>query len=539
MIERLLKLLSKIKVILSRLKSSILIFIKNKIMLKTQTEAKKTKPMYFTSLKIKNVKSFGEEQELNLVNEDGTIARWTLILGDNGVGKTTLLKCLAWMVPVPAPPKKEYEEQLRIAKELLKAKYDLNEISRITKISVDDIKNPEELANKIKPLMDDLSFDVDVYYDNILRAGENVKTRLSASFANNSKLDKKPKEVLTISIDFERINGKMELVEPHSVEMQEFNTPNLFAYSASRHLARKNFENQDLIDPTFNLLSDLGELYDPEQVLAYLDYASTKEKLENQSIKKEEDKKYSSTNLLNSLKKIIADLLPDIKNADSIIINPPINAAGEKTEKIVEIQTTHGLIPLFNVSLGYQTMLSWAVDLAIRMLWMNPESKNPLDEPAVVIIDEIDLHLHPVWQRTLKSFLIKHFKNAQFICTAHSPFMAQSSEADNICVIFKSGKKVIIDSSPEIVKGWSIGQISTSDLFGIESERSPDIEIKNNKRRKLLKKEILTDKENKELQSLNLEIDKLPIGENKMESDAMKILKDFAENLEKTKNSSE
>ncbi|GAB2563525.1 AAA family ATPase [Spirosoma areae] len=493
-------------------------------------------PMYFTSLKVKNVKSFGEEQELSLINEDGSIARWTLILGDNGVGKTTLLKCLAWMVPVIAPPNAEHNERVRIAKLLYEANYDIEKISKITTISKEYLKNSEELPKRIKPLMDDLSFDVDVYYDSILRSGKNVKTSLSASFANGCDLDKKPKNTLTISIDFERIDGKMELIEPHSVEMPEFNTPNLFAYSASRHLARKNFENQELIDPTFNLLSDLGELYDPEQVLAYLDYASTKEQLKNQDAE-EENKTYTSIKLLETLKKLVADLLPDIKNANSIIINPPINSDGEKNERIVEIQTAHGLIPLFNVSLGYQTMLSWAVDLAIRMLWLNPESDNPLNEPAVVIIDEIDLHLHPVWQRTLKSFLIKHFKKTQFICTAHSPFMAQSSETENICVVYKNGTQVMIDSNPEVIKGWSIGQVVTSDLFGIESDRSPEISEKTAKRRKLLKKETLTENEKEKLNTLNIEIDGLPFGDNKKESDAMEILKNLAEsmNIEKSK----
>ena len=488
-------------------------------------------PMYFTSLKIKNVKSFGDEQELSLINEDGSIARWTLILGDNGVGKTTLLKCLAWMVPVIAPPNAEHNEQVRIAKLLYEDNYNIEKISEITTIPKEYFINSKEFPKRIKPLMDDLSFDVDVYYDSILRAGKNVKTSLTASFANDSDLDKKPKNILTISIDFERIDGKMELVEPHSVEMPKFNTPNLFAYSASRHLARKNFENQELIDPTFNLLSDLGELYDPEQVLAYLDYASTKEQLENQKTEEEENKTYTSIKLLATLKKLIADLLPDIKNANSIIINPPINSDGEKNEKIVEIHTAHGLIPLFNVSLGYQTMLSWAVDLAIRMLWMNPESDNPLDEPAVVIIDEIDLHLHPVWQRTLKNFLIKHFKKTQFICTAHSPFMAQSSETENICVVYKNGTQVIIDSNPEVIKGWSIGQVVTSNLFGIESERSYEISKSTARRRKLLKKETLNESEKEQLNALNIEIDGLPFGDNKKESDAMEILKNLAESM--------
>jgi len=490
-------------------------------------------PMYFTSLKIKNVKSFGEEQELSLLNADGSVARWTLILGDNGVGKTTLLKCLAWMVPVIAPPKFEYVEQRKIAKILLDDKhYSVEKIAEITKISEEDVKNSgKQLPIKVKPVLDDLSIDAEVY-DKIIRFGENVRTILSASFSDKCNLNKKPSKTINISIEFERKNGKLEIIEPHSAVVSEFNTPNLFAYSASRHLARKNFENPELNDPTFNLLSDLGELYDPEQVLAYLDYASTKEQLENQTAETPEDKKEISTKLLATLKKLLADLLPDIKNPESIIINPPINAAGEKNDTIVEIQTDHGLVSLSNVSLGYQTMLSWAVDLAIRMLWLNPESLAPLKEPAVVIIDEIDLHLHPVWQRNLKSFLINHFTKTQFICTAHSPFMAQSSETENICVAYRSGTKIIIDSRPEVIKGWSIGQVATSDLFGIESERSPEVSKNTNKRRTLLRKDSLNESEKAKLDELNIEIDGLPFGDNKLEADAMKILKNLAESME-------
>ena len=59
------------------------------------------KSIYFLRLEIENVRCFAEKQVLDLVGSNNLPARWNLIVGDNGVGKTTLLQCLAWMRPVP------------------------------------------------------------------------------------------------------------------------------------------------------------------------------------------------------------------------------------------------------------------------------------------------------------------------------------------------------------------------------------------------------------------------------------------------------
>ena len=68
-------------------------------------------PVYFTKLVLENIRSFSERQELKLVNDDGRPARWTLIVGDNGVGKTTLLQCLARMRPVFNDPSDNESDQ--------------------------------------------------------------------------------------------------------------------------------------------------------------------------------------------------------------------------------------------------------------------------------------------------------------------------------------------------------------------------------------------------------------------------------------------
>jgi predicted ATP-binding protein involved in virulence len=70
-------------------------------------------------------------------------------------------------------------------------------------------------------------------------------------------------------------------------------------------------------------------------------------------------------------------------------------------------------------------MIAWTVDLASRLFASYPESQNPLAEPAVVLVDEVDLHLHPKWQRELRSHLTERFPGTQFVVTAHSPLVVQ------------------------------------------------------------------------------------------------------------------
>ena len=63
--------------------------------------------VYFTKLVLENIRSFSERQELTLDGDNGRPAQWTLVVGDNGVGKTTLLQCLARMRPVFNEPSDE------------------------------------------------------------------------------------------------------------------------------------------------------------------------------------------------------------------------------------------------------------------------------------------------------------------------------------------------------------------------------------------------------------------------------------------------
>jgi len=89
---------------------------------------------------------------------------------------------------------------------------------------------------------------------------------------------------------------------------------------------------------------------------------------------------------------------------------------------------------------GERGVLAIVIDLAKRLSQANPKLKNPLKEgKAVVLIDELDLHLHPGWQRTIVDNLTRTFPSCQFIATTHSPQIVGEVAPENILLI-KDGK---------------------------------------------------------------------------------------------------
>lgn len=85
---------------------------------------------------------------------------------------------------------------------------------------------------------------------------------------------------------------------------------------------------------------------------------------------------------------------------------------------------------------GERGLLALVLDLTRRLSQANPELENPATEAeAVVLIDEIDLHLHPKWQRKIVHNLTEAFPKCQFIATTHSPQIIGEVESDRIHII--------------------------------------------------------------------------------------------------------
>lgn len=108
----------------------------------------------------------------------------------------------------------------------------------------------------------------------------------------------------------------------------------------------------------------------------------------------------------------------------------------------VIVEFSDGSQPFSNLSDGQRCMLAMVGDIAQKAAKLNPQlGDKVLDEtPGVVLIDELDLHLHPRWQQKVIENLRTTFPKIQFICTTHSPFLIQS---------LRSGEELImLDGQP-------------------------------------------------------------------------------------------
>lgn len=94
------------------------------------------------------------------------------------------------------------------------------------------------------------------------------------------------------------------------------------------------------------------------------------------------------------------------------------------------------IFPLSRMSDGYKCTISLITDIAYRMAQLNPQLREKvLDTPGVVIIDEIDLHLHPEWQKRILGDLTSIFPNIQFIVSTHASSVISSVKSENLIIL--------------------------------------------------------------------------------------------------------
>ena len=416
--------------------------------------------IYFKSLHLKNIKGFKGEQEIDLSNGDSKPSKWTVILGNNNTGKTTILRVIS-TISFPSINGALRRKNNIFISQNTREDFNRNRIKKINKAEGDfrDIlydtrdgsffkysrKNKSEsidlqlIKQFILPPNNNLSFGLDLFTSASFQYSLYMfKGGYNFSEKKNSIIEK---DVLDAKIWNTFKHNPYEYLE-------------IFCYGVNRKMSETQLSNDnDIFDNLSGIFQGENQLLNVEEWLLQLVFA-VKSKVKNAS------------KVLSKVEEIIkGELLPDVKDFKVF--------TDEEFQSSILFQTDYGWIRLKDLGYGYQATLAWVMDLAKRMFDRYPNSANPLAESAVVLVDEIDLHLHPEWQRKIISYLSNIFKNTQFIVTAHSPLIIQSAENVNLVMLEKDGDHINIRQQFGSFKGWTVDEI-LDELMGMNDKTMSD-----------------------------------------------------------------
>ena len=129
---------------------------------------------------------------------------------------------------------------------------------------------------------------------------------------------------------------------------------------------------------------------------------------------------------------------------------------------------------VLQLSDGEKCLLALVGDLARRLSLLNTDRENPLDGEGVVLIDEIDLHLHPKWQRSVVASLERTFPYCQFIITTHSPQVVGELRPESV-MLLRDGR---LQGHAERSLGLRSGEVLEELMGGKERNAEVDAELK-------------------------------------------------------------
>jgi hypothetical protein len=381
---------------------------------------------------------------------------WTILLGDNGVGKSTILRAIA--VGIAGPDAAEY------ARRLVKAGRE-KDGARIT-----------------------LETETGKLYITEIRRGDKtiVESRPSRPL--------EPEGWLAIGFPPLRSFTSAPATELPSKGLKRLTSEDLMPLIRGE------------IDPRLDKLKNW---------IIDLDYRDKNQRASHRSLLSyfhQGDMPNQFVRLLDQFFEVIRRLTPGLK-----LGNVEIDA----DKKEVRVETDDGVLPIELVSQGTQSLLGWVgvllqrlndfygADSDDRQNAAAGQSLSLLDEYALVLMDEIDAHMHPRWQRLIVPSLKQLFPNVQFIVTTHSPLVVAGLERREVRVARRVGPDephaghVVVEWPRQKLKGLRADQILTGgSLFNLDSTLAPDLDAERKRYTELAAKNTLTTEEQAELESL-------------------------------------
>jgi len=252
------------------------------------------------------------------------------------------------------------------------------------------------------------------------------------------------------------------------IEEQEenFNLPLFVYYPVNRSVLdipiriRKNHR--------FNLFAAYDEaLTSGANFRTFFEWFREREDLENENRKyknafiKPDDFQFPDPQL-EAVRRALNEFLPEFKNLT--VRRSPLRMEIDKNGKTLSVD---------QLSDGEKCLIALVGDLARRLAISNPRKENPLKGRGVVIIDEIDLHLHPKWQRKIIPTLTSVFSNIQFVVSTHSPHVITHVQPEDLFILSTTDNGIIIQKPTESY-GKNVDRV-LEDLMGLETTRPDEV----------------------------------------------------------------
>ncbi|MBN3939132.1 AAA family ATPase [Nostoc sp. NMS9] len=375
--------------------------------------------MKITRLKMQSFRGIGDL----MLDFDETVP--TVLIGINGVGKSSILDCLAILLT-------QFTGQMQ------------NSLESLRFFITQDVTNGRERTlNKITVLIEsqELSWSMSEYD---LQA--NIKGILDLQKQIKESLEKyKNVEIETLFMESENLGT--EIANTIRTRLREYlkiaieNLNNQLATIADTNIPLAVYYpvNRAVIDMPLEIskVSSFKQVDAYEQALTggridfktFFEWFRNREDLENEMRRDNPDYRDKQ---LEAVRQAISSLIPEFSNLQ-VERSPLQMTVRKKGEKLIVNQ----------LSDGEKCLLAMVGDLARRLAIANPGLTEPLEGNGVVLIDEIELHLHPKWQREIISALTRTFPNCQFIVTTHSPQVISQVKPEGIYILEKTDEGVV------------------------------------------------------------------------------------------------
>ena len=414
-------------------------------------------------MKIKqlNLQNYGRFEDLTVdfAPTDERKGNVTIIVGNNGAGKSQILQALVTTLGYlinnilsQPKPKVETEDLLFYG----------NSLVMNSGIPLKLIKNKKD------------SVELSLIYSERDSVGKIVANTERKSFISN--------ELGKTNVAFlKEIKSLLEYYENGILGKELINFPILALYNPDRSISKIEIDYESDAKSHQIVLGYLCYGIAEAEYNRFFRWFREKEDLENEhqrslALKITEALKFNHDK--NELE-IIKNILKDSESKDNSLryVRQAIEYFTGFEKIHIERQDTPTMIvekdgeelDVNQLSQGEKSLLALVGDIARRLAILNPSLDDPLQGEGVVMIDEVDLHLHPKWQHDLIDKLVRTFPNVQFILTTHSPLIV-SDRADTLVYVLDSGNLQKIDN----IYGEDANTL-LNDIFYVPP-RTPEVE---------------------------------------------------------------